>query len=187
MLGGIVLTLGLAWLVHLPILADARARGFEQPFAAQYRGHTQLIENSLRARIGLPARKYSAQQARPEKTADMPFQWNREILRRNAWSDFIHAENWSARAMVPLTYLPILTIAALLAWTLTSLVRGLRSSEPDGFRKPLAALVLLGGALTAFPQFFFFRPDAPHLSEFSPGYWVGVTGAALLLGAFTGS
>ena len=186
MLAGIALTLGLAWLVHLPVLADARARGFERPFAAQYRGHAQMIENGLRAKIGLPARKFDARKPRPEKTADAPFFWNRDILRRNAWKDFANAENWEIRAMVPLTYLPILTIAGLLAWTLARLARGLRSCEPQAWREPLAALVLLGGALTAFPQFFFFRPDAPHLSEFSPGYWVGVTGAALLLGAFKG-
>ena len=183
MLAGIALTLGLAWLVHLPVLADARARGFEKIFVAQYRSWTQLIENGLRTKIGLPVRKFSARETRPEKSPDTPVFWNRDILRRNAWTDFAKAENWSARAMVPLTYLPILTIAGLLAWTLASLVRGLRSPEPERFRKPLAALVLLGGALTAFPQFFFFRPDSPHLSEFSPGYWVGVTGAALLLGS----
>ena len=182
-LAGIALTIGLAWVVHLPVLADARARGFDQPFLAQYRGQLQLIDNGLRAKIGMPARKSSAQQTRIEKTADAPLHWNRDILRRNAWNDFIHAENWNTRAMVPLTYLPILTIAGLLAWTLFSLARGLGASEPERFRKPLAALVLLGGALTAFPQFFFFRPDAPHLSEFSPGYWVGVTGAVLLLGS----
>ena len=162
MFAGIALTLGLAWLVHQPVLADARARGFDQPFLAQYRGWTHMIENGLREKAGLAPLKYSAREARPDKTADTPVFWNRDILRRNAWKDFLNAENWETRAMVPLTYLPILTIAGLLAWTFASLVRGLRSGGPEAWRKPLAALVLLGGTLTAFPQFFFFRPDAPH-------------------------
>ncbi len=186
-LAGIALTAGLAWLVHLPVLADAQARGFDAQFTAQYRGWSRMIENGLRAKVGLPTRKYTAQQARPERTADAPIFWNRDILKRNAWQDFVNGEDWSTRALVPLTYLPILTIVGMLAWTLVLLARGLFSDEPEAWRRPLAALVLLGGALTAFPQFFFFRPDAPHLSEFSPGYWVGVTGAALLLGAFGGS
>ena len=186
-LAGSVLTIGLAWLVHQPVLFDARARGFEQQFMAQYRGWSRMIENGLRAKIGLPTRKYSAEQARPGRTTDAPIFWSRDVLKRNAWTDFVNAKDWSARSLVPLTYLPILTIAGLLAWTLVLLVRGLFSGEPEAWRRPLAALVLLGGALTAVPQFFFFRPDAPHLSEFSPGYWVGVTGAALLLGAFGGS
>lgn len=187
LLAGCALTIGLAWLVHLPVLRDAKVRGFDQPFTAQYRGWSRMIENGLRGKVGLPARKYTAQQTRPERAADTPVFWNRDILKRNAWSDFVNAENWSTRAMVPLTYLPILTIAGVLAWTLVRLARGLRSEAPEAWREPLAALVLLGGALTAFPQFFFFRPDAPHLAEFSPGYWVGVTGAALLLGIYRGS
>lgn len=186
-LAGSALTIGLAWLVHLPVLKDAQARGFEPQFTAQYRGWAHMIENGLRTKIGLPALKYSVQQARPDRAADTPVFWKTEILRRNAWNDFTNAPDLETRVMVPLTYLPILVIAILLGWTLVRLARGLRSSEPEAWRKPLAALVLLGGSLTAFPQFFFFRPDAPHLSEFSPGYWVGVTGAALLLGVFTGS
>src|SRR4030095_11902794 len=85
------------------------------------------------------------------------------------------------------TYLPVIVLCAMLVWTIICLAGGLHSSDPAAWRQPLGALVLLGGALTAFPQFFFFRPDAPHLSEFSPGYWVGVTGAALLLEAHEGS
>lgn len=187
MLAGIVLTIGLAYAAHMPVLADARARGFDTQFTAQYRGWAHMIENGLRSKIGLPARKYTAQQARPERAADTPIFWNTDILKRNAWQDFVGATDWETRALVPLTYLPILTIVALLGCTLLRLALNLRTSAPETFREPLAALVLLGGALTAFPQFFFFRPDAPHLSEFSPGYWVAVTGAALLLGAFSGS
>ncbi|MEO7317790.1 MAG: hypothetical protein ABIZ56_02250 [Chthoniobacteraceae bacterium] len=181
MLSGFALTIGLAWLVHQPVVMDARARGFEPQFTAQYRGWAQMIENGLRSKVGLRARKYTARQARPERAADTPIFWNTDILKRNAWNDFAKATDWETRALVPLTYLPILTIAGLLAWTFAGLARGLRTTEPEAWRKPLAALVLLGGALTAFPQFFFFRPDAPHVSEFSPGYWVAVTGVVLLL------
>lgn len=183
LVAGSALTIGLAWLVHQPVLMDARARGFEPQFTAQYRGWAHMIENGLRTKLGLPALKYTAEQARPERAADTPIFWNTQILRRNAWSDFVAAPDWESHALVPLTYLPIITLGGLLLLTLARLARGVRSSEPEAWRRPLAALLLLGGALTAFPQFFFFRPDAPHLSEFSPGYWVAVTGAALLLGA----
>ena len=182
-LAGIALTLGLAWLVHLPVLHDARQRGFEKEFTDQYVNWARMIDNSLRKQIGAPALHYNARNPLTEQGTST----NRDTLHRTSWQDFTMSPDWSLRALFPLTYLPILTIACLLAWTLAALARGLRSREPDAFRRPLGALVLLGGALTAFPQFFFFRPDAPHLSEFSPGYWVGVTGAALLLGAFKDS
>jgi hypothetical protein len=59
--------------------------------------------------------------------------------------------------------------------------------EPRPSSAPLAAIVVLGGALTAFPQFFFFRPDAPHLSEFSPGFWVAIVCSLTLLGTVEAS
>src|SRR5208337_4751727 len=40
---------------------------------------------------------------------------------------------------------------------------------------------LLGGCLAAFPQFFFFRPDLPHLIEFMTGGLVALTCAGWLL------
>ena len=187
MAGGIVLTIGMAWLVHLPVLHDARQRGFEKEFTNQYLVWVRMIDNGLRKQIGLPPVRYHARKPILEQASQARDSGNRDTLRRTGWREFADARDWSTRAMFPLTYLPALTMAGLLAWTLGAIVRGLRSREPEAFRRPLAALVLLGGALTAFPQFFFFRPDAPHLSEFSPGYWVAVTGAALLLGAFKGS
>ena len=42
-------------------------------------------------------------------------------------------------------------------------------------------LLLIGGSLTTFPQFFFFRPDRPHLSEFMPGYILAMAGCTALL------
>ena len=80
-----------------------------------------------------------------------------------------------------LTYFPLLLIIPLILWALYRWMCALFTrADSTG---PLAALVLLGGALTMFPQFFFWRPDAPHLSEFGPGYWTAVIGATALLGA----
>ena len=42
-------------------------------------------------------------------------------------------------------------------------------------------LLLLGGSLTTFPQFFLFRPDRPHLSEFMPGFIIAMAGCVLLM------
>lgn len=200
-LAGPVLTIGLAALVHLPVIHDARARGFEEPFLAQYRQWPQLIQRELALRLGLtppaPAKPKAsghraAKQASLENAADSQPEAappeeraprNKAILKRSAWHNLIHAPDFSARMLWLLTYLPAALCAAMLAWILARLAAALRSKDcaADAWRHPLAALVLIGGALTAFPQFFFFRPDAPHLSEFSPGYWVAMMGAWLLL------
>ncbi len=186
-LTGTVLTVGLAALVHAPVLDDAERRGFEEPFTEQYRGWTNMIEREVRTRLGYPAKRLNPVHAKGAGAESTPVFWNKDILKRNAWRDFTNAKDFDTRSLVLLTYLPILLLAAVLGWTLVCLVGGRHSADPDAYRQPLAALVLIGGALTAFPQFFFFRPDAPHLSEFSPGYWVAVVGSALLLGAHEGS
>src|SRR4030095_1837429 len=113
--------------------------------------------------------------------------------RRKAWRDLFEAKDINSRALTILTYAPLVSIVPLSIWALIAYLRRSRrppsAPENQGYpaNEALGALVLLGGALTTFPQFFFFRPDAPHLSEFSPGFWVGVTGAALLLEAYEGS
>jgi hypothetical protein len=61
------------------------------------------------------------------------------------------------------------------------LVRSFRARDSLSFTRALAALLALGACLTTFPQYFFFRPDSPHLSEFSPGFWVAVAASCLLL------
>jgi hypothetical protein len=45
----------------------------------------------------------------------------------------------------------------------------------------MVGLLLLGASLTTFPQFFFFRPDRPHLSEFMPGFIVASISVFFLL------
>ncbi|MFZ4683587.1 MAG: hypothetical protein ACOYMS_13855, partial [Terrimicrobiaceae bacterium] len=83
------------------------------------------------------------------------------------------------------TYLPIpvallIVIPAALV-LLVALVRGDFSLRTEA----LAVLVTAGSALTLFPQYFFFRPDTPHLSEFMVPFliamacalWVGVNWA----------
>jgi hypothetical protein len=192
-----VLVAGAAWLMHLPVYFDAKRRGFDQEFVSQYSAWVYSIGKALHFRVGagkparteaLPAQPAPAKREARVKTGNAPtHSWNREILRRSAWRDFIDAPTPEKRALTVLTYAPLLSLIPLIFWAVVRLARGALSDEPGAIRRPLAALVLLGGALTTFPQFFFFRPDSPHLSEFSPGFWIAVAGSALLLGAHTGS
>jgi len=70
------------------------------------------------------------------------------------------------RAFVLLTYLPIgFAVVVFIAGT-SVLIYGIIAGSSCHRRGGLIPLVTLGSALTLFPQFFFFRPDTPHLSEF---------------------
>src|SRR5262249_53726432 len=81
-------------------------------------------------------------------------------------------------AFVFLCYAPAAAAAIFLVSGLLRWLRGLRRGDGDEERRGLAVLVLIGGALSTFPQFFFFRPDVPHLSEFMPGF-IAASAAAL--------
>ncbi|MES2568461.1 MAG: hypothetical protein V4710_00215, partial [Verrucomicrobiota bacterium] len=169
--------------VHLPVYADAKRRGFDQEFLTQYGYYYRLLRSPLPP-AAAPALKQAAAPAAKGKPA-APAAPAGSNLRRVGWKEMTEAKKFERRVMVPLTYAPLLSLSILVAWALVAFARAAISAEPGAIRHPLAALVMLGGALTTFPQFFFFRPDAPHLSEFSPGYWVAVTCACLLLGIGT--
>ena len=56
---------------------------------------------------------------------------------------------------------PLLALGALSGWLL-----GLRRRDEELRARSLLLLTALGGSLTLFPQYFFWRPDMVHLSEF---------------------
>lgn len=110
-----------------------------------------------------------------------------DTLARTTWASVQEAKEGKRDEVLGLfllTYLPLVSLVPLVLWGgIAWILAVVRKGDT---RKPLAALVLLGGALTMFPQYFFWRPDSPHLSEFGPGFWCGAAGASALLGAWGG-
>jgi hypothetical protein len=98
---------------------------------------------------------------------------------------------WRARGrdrLLPfLTYAPILSFAVFLLLAMAGLARGLRRRDFTLASAPMQWLILIGGSLTTFPQFFLFRPDRPHLSEFMPGFIIAMAGGIWLLWPRQGS
>jgi hypothetical protein len=108
--------------------------------------------------------------------------WNTHGLRPKTLADFRTAKDDWERALIVLRYAPLFTLLPLALWAFLASLLAWRRDEPGAMNRPVAALLVIGGALTIFPQYFFWRSDAPHLSEFMPGYWVGAFAAAILLG-----
>ncbi|MEM7353398.1 MAG: hypothetical protein AAF657_21560 [Acidobacteriota bacterium] len=81
---------------------------------------------------------------------------------------------WSegpGRDLALLTYLPLLFLALVAGLACFLLFRqGLRQRMLDGDTAEILALA--GIAFSAFPQFFLFRPDVAHVSQFMPGFLV---------------
>src|SRR4030095_6724068 len=95
-------------------------------------------------------------------------------LQKRALSEVFEARTFYDRVFALATYLPILValliVPAAIALLLVALARGDFGLKTNA----LALLVTTGSALTLFPQYFFFRPDTPHLSEFMAPFVVAI-------------
>ncbi|HEV7403719.1 MAG TPA: hypothetical protein VGO11_12360, partial [Chthoniobacteraceae bacterium] len=115
---------------------------------------------------------------RPEKEPN----WNTHGLRPKTLADLATTKEPFEKALILLRYAPLFTLVPLAIWAFFASLLAWRSNEAGAMNRPVAALLVIGGALTIFPQYFFWRSDSPHISEFMPGYWVGAFAAVLLLG-----
>ncbi len=178
--------------MHLPVYLDARARGFDQQFTGQYLSWFHLVRTGLFAAttgvVGPGARSAcSASRGRngcgiapgAEVKKEAPTRSiDRSALQRPAVSGAWTLPSFYERAFpaiihLPLLIAPIFVVAFSLA-LLLALVRRRMEAVPDY----LAVLTALGCSLTLFPQYYFFRPDTPHLSEFMAPFLVALAMAS---------
>lgn len=182
-------------LLHAPVVADAMRRDYFHELAISYPNEWTRLGQNLTKVLGKskPAPAAPAAAAKPTTpvppstlTPNVPVPAgaaapapvaNNDTLARPPWG-----KDWKNNRLLLLMFLPIITLGALALWAAAAWFRAV--ARGSGTQGPMAALVLVGGALTMFPQYFFWRPDSPHLSEFGPGYWTAVLGATTLLGAW---
>jgi hypothetical protein len=165
----VALSLGLIGflLTHIPIYFHAEKKGFVVPFVTQYgqwprmivsQGThllTAILENHGSTRSTatyLSTPKVSTTEGTPIKS---------NLLRPSLDSVTIRE-----RITTLNIYLPIICIGLLLAITLLFFFLGGRKKESCLSHRGWVFIVMLGCSLTLFPQYFFWRPDMVHLSEF---------------------
>ena len=101
-----------------------------------------------------------------------------EFLAKRSLGNVLAAGTLTERIFALVTYLPIL-VAVLIVLPMSGVfLMALARLDPALGKQSLAALVCAGSALTLFPQFFYFRPDTPHLSEFMVPFMVATACAA---------
>ncbi len=173
----------------LPLVIVAGSQGFLRPFLAvlylpiQYLGETlaavsaNLLGIAWQAFLVPVAWAAPAQPAGTRVTAGAG-----KTLARVPWDAMWEGPR---RDFAVLTYLPLLCLAAVAVWTLFLILRRRLEGRPAVADDTAGMLALTGLSGAAFPQFFLFRPDVAHLSQFMPGYFVlaGIVLGRWLLGA----
>ncbi len=189
---GIILAVGLTFAVHIPVFADARARGFDQALWAQYGtwlgflgfGFKDQVIDSAKVVLVAPLAPISTS---PEVTIAPPVpesdgggssELDRNGLLRPSLEKMGTLPNFYDRAYVIITYLPVLSSLVIILAGSGFLFWSILAGRVDVRESSLTVLTCVGSALTLFPQFFFFRPDTPHLSEFMAPFLVAMGCAA---------
>ena len=151
----------IAAIVTTPLAIHAREHGYVDGFLGQYTQFAKELISKLHARYVLPSTAVAMPSDEVAGTL-LP----RPNLRSLFWPG--HTQ-W-----VFLTYAPLLVPLVVCFYLCLNFLKR-RSSAVD-FSEFLSestyVIVLSIGAFAAFPQFFVFRPDIFHLSEFIPGFIV---------------
>jgi hypothetical protein len=184
-------------LAQAPMYSSLRARGLESQYWEEYTDWLQFLRASAEQRLQKPkqpaptaaaAAPATAQPAAGEESQTAPIaaqvrnpeHGDRSVLPRKPITAIFVRGRWD-RMLALLTYMPLVAFGFFFLVGVVGCIRSVLRGEFKLTAPPLLWLLLIGGSLTTFPQFFFFRPDRPHLSEFMPGYIIAMMASAWLL------
>jgi hypothetical protein len=200
--GGAFLAVMMFCFTHAPFYLDAVKRGYAEAFTAQYTNWLAMVRFLATEQLAkrapppppptqtavvsttaeappLPPTKIAAVRTTAEPPALAPTKVKGDVdsdgyLQKRSLRDVIEARTFYDRAFALATYLPVL-VALLIILPAVALL-GVALARGDFALKTnaLVLLVTMGSALTLFPQYFFFRPDTPHLSEFMAPFVVAI-------------
>jgi hypothetical protein len=199
---GLLTVVLVAGALHMPFWTDARERGFEKNFVNQYLAIWGLIQYEAKKHIIDKVMLFDPSAAVGETGADrgpsvvplvrteaagpgesMPAagEGSESGTRPRPAVDVIWGDgSLSDKAFVAALYLPLVIGGVIFLFSAIGLMVGIFSVREDLKRDAMAAGVLLGAALTLFPQYFFFRPDTPHLAEFRIPFLIAMVCASFL-------
>jgi len=185
-----VVVLAVGWTgAQAPAYLELRSRHLEHHLVDEYASWFGFLRASFRqefvseekpAQLPTAPVTAAAGETAPETSPKAVDSRDRSILARKPLSAI-----WKGPArdgtLAFLTYAPLLIFALFLALGFGAFVRTVFGGKFTLAAPPLQWLILLGASLTTFPQFFFFRPDRPHLSEFMVGYIISLAACAWML------
>jgi hypothetical protein len=172
------LLLSVVFALHLPVWFWSGQRGFSTEFARQYQGWADLIAGKAESVV---SRRAEMAPVPPPGTASGKPTVDRSTLPRVSWEVARSLVAPDKTILFILTYALPLFYLVLLVWAVMICVRQVLAGSFTPTSPPALALIVLISSLATFPQFFFFRPDRPHLAEFMPGCFVATLSATVLL------
>ena len=172
-LAGTVLGLAILIVAHVGVAWHAHQRGFGQQFTDQYAVFLALLRYELSREVEKilpaepPAVDTAASQPTAPATAEPPPAETREArLARPPLEKIWEAPRPRDRYFGLCLYYPILWCAIFVGTATLLLATAVLRGASELKQAALVILTTTGCALSLFPQYFWFRPDAPHLSEF---------------------
>lgn len=158
-------------LVHVPMYHYAEKKGFVVPFVTQYAQWphmiisqaTHLLKNVAKSKtssVAYASEPVMAPTASPASPSS-PTGAKSNLLRPS-----LDSRDIRERMTTLNIYLPIICTLLLLLNAALFLLLGKKKKEPRLMHASSVFLIMLGCSLTLFPQYFFWRPDMVHLSEF---------------------
>ncbi len=188
-LGGVLLTT-VVCAVQVPPYFYLRSLGVESYFTDQVPAWLHGLQDGVSDQIGAPEKPAPAPVATAENAAvkTSPPVPDRTTLRRHALSGIWHPRTYAGlpgdrwdRVLAFLTHAPLAGFGLFFLGGVFGCARRVVRGDFKLNEHSMKWLLLIGGSLATFPQFFFFRPDRPHLSEFMPGYILAMTACVSLL------
>ena len=144
----------------LPLSIIAYSQGFLSPFLSSiFRPLTRLIEVFHLIRTGTFVESGPGVPAEAGKTLA-------RIPMASVWKEGPH------QSEAILTYMPLVTLGTIFCFACFLIFRRNLVPRSTIAADTIGVFAILALACSAFPQFFFFRPDVAHLSQFMPGFLV---------------
>ena len=100
--------------------------------------------------------------------------YNDTSLKRPSLGSLLREPTWKELLFPLVIWLPLPAAILITLWGFLLVLRSVVSGSPDTWRKGGTILVTTGAALVLFPQYFFWRPDMVHLSEFMVPFMIAL-------------
>ena len=194
-LGGTMAALLVFVAMHGVFHAHAEARGFGRQFVGQYTAMIGYFGYELSQQwAGLRSKPVAANEpvekevpaskpapvaaTMPKTKAPDQSEWVQDRLGRPPLGDVWKAKRQRDRYFGVCLYFPVFWSVSFVAIALGMLATAVLRGNAENKGRALTILTTTGCALSLFPQYFFFRPDAPHLSEFMVPFFPAVACSA---------